>query len=195
MRLRRPPSYVPYGPVGHPRAQFLFSCEAPTEDEAKGLLRAHLKTLNQQARPAGSVTFHRKTLAEEGYFVLPVNDEQVDDAMFQALPVPPMFRRALPGERGRRLEDFPYTIQGYYQHYHYEPLTNAHPTCDHDFGLESVRYGFRENGTVGDTLVPLAEARPSDRPGRVMLAVTCTRCGDVHGLPQSCYLSGASDLR
>ncbi|WP_157641836.1 hypothetical protein [Burkholderia ubonensis] len=184
MQVNRPPAYVPYGPVGHPDAKFLFNCEAATRDEALLRLGAYMAELNEQAVPRGTATFHRKTWSEEGYFALLVKDGQVDDAEFQALPVPPMFKPAAPGERGRKLEDFPYTIAGYYQHYCYEPLTNNHPDCDHDFGHESVRYGLKEDHAKGAALVNLNEVR-RDMKGRVFLAVTCTRCGDIHGLPQS----------
>ena len=194
MQVNRPPAYIPYGPVGHPEAKFHFGCEAPTRDEALLLLRAHMAQLNRQSVPRGTATFHRKTWKEEGYFALLVKDGQVDDAEFQALPIPPMFKPALPGERGRKLADFPYTVPGYYQHSAYEPLTNLHPNCDHDFGLESVRYGFREDGAEGPTLVSLDAVDPLTMKGRVFLTVTCTRCGDIHGLFQ-CTASGEPDLR
>lgn len=185
MYVSRPPAYIPYGPVGHPKAQFHFNCEAATQAEALRLLGAHLTQLNQRVAPVGTATYHRRTWAEEGYFALLVKDGQVDDTEFQALPVPAMFKPALPGERGRKLEDFPYTIAGYYQHYRYEALTNNHPDCDHDFGLESVRYGYREDPAEGATLLSLDAVDLRSMKGRVFLAVTCTRCGDIHGLHQS----------
>jgi hypothetical protein len=185
MYVTRPPAYIPYGPVGHPKAQFHFNCEAPTESEALQLLHTHLVRLNKQVVPYGTATFGRKTWEEEGYFAILVQNGQVDDAEFQALPVPPMFKPALPGVRGRKLEDFPYTIAGYYQHYRYTPLTNNHPECDHDFGLESVRYGFKEDHTEGANLLNLEEVDRQTMKGRVYLSVTCTRCGDIHGLHQS----------
>jgi predicted nucleic-acid-binding Zn-ribbon protein len=193
MYVNRPPAYIPYGPVGHPNARFFFNCEGATEEEALKLLDAVIFDTDRKSVPRNTATFNRESWAEEGYFALLVIDSQVNDAAFQALPVPPMFQPALPGERGRKLEDFPHTVAGYYQHYDYEPLTNLHPDCDHDFGLESVRYGFKEDQAEGATLVKLEDVDLQTMRGRVFLAVTCTRCGDTHGLLQQ-TASGVPDL-
>lgn len=195
MKVVRPNSFIPYGPLGHPAAKFFFDCEGP--DLERVTEKFCQVTPNWPYVPPlpGTYAETRAELALDGYFILPVVDGVVADEHMATLAVPAKYVPAAPGKPGRRLEDFPHTIAGYYQHYDYEPFTNDSPTCDHDFGMESIRYVLKVEGT-GEVL-PLEQAKAEAefvRPGDVYLTVKCTRCGDMHGLKQV-SADGHRDLR
>lgn len=194
MKVVRPNSFIPYGPLGHHAAKFFFECEGPDLERVTEKFCEITPDWPYVPPKQGEYSAKREELAEDGYFILPVIDGNVADEHMATLTVPSKYVPAAPGARGRRLEDFPHTIAGYYQHYTYEPFTNDFPDCDHDFGLESVKYVLKvaETGEV----FPLEQAKIKREvlPCDVYLTVKCTRCGDVHGLKQV-SASGTRDLR
>lgn len=194
MKVVRPPSFIPYGPLGHPDAKFYFEYEGSGLEEVTLRYWRDWPTQAVESLKPGACANERDALAEDGYYILYVEDGVVQADQVAQMKVPAKFVPALPSAPGRKLEDFPYTVPGYYQHYGYEPFTNTSPDCDHDFGLEAVRYVFKVDET--GELRPLEQVRGSDlakNPGKVYLTVKCTRCGDVHAIEQS-TASGETEL-
>lgn len=185
MKVVRPDSFIPYGPLGHPAAKFFFECEGPDLERVTEKFCEVTPGWPYVPPEPGKYSAERAELAEDGYFILPVVDGAVADEYMATLTVPTRYIPAPLGERGRRLEDFPHTIAGYYQHYEYEPFTNDSPNCDHDFGLESIQYVLKLEGSGEVLSLERAKAGALAVPaGDVYLTVRCTRCGDVHGLKQ-----------
>lgn len=180
MKVHRPPSFIPFGPAGHPLAKFFLNCEATTSTEAAEKLAYHLE------KHTGLPFYFSKSipLEEQGYFVMPVVDSEVSDEIFSSLAIPRAFQPQPANQPGRNLSEFTQFIKPDYRDSPNTVLQEGNAGCSHDFGLE--RSGIYHRDTVTGALLNELDAQlQRNLPyGSYYFVSTCRRCDALHGLAE-----------
>lgn len=172
--------FVPYGPVGHPDARAFIGHIGNDRQNVAGAIYSYLCKVSAQNHVPTLFFDEDKSLEENGYFVLPFANDELNDELIAFLQRPSIFTRAKPGEPGRKLENMRNHIPGFYQHFDWEIWNAGKKDCDHDFGLETYASVFKEKST--GRILTEAESMRTDVDGDYYVSVTCTRCGAVHAL-------------
>lgn len=185
MKINMSQQYIPYGPAGHPEAGLFKMHMGSDKDEVEGSFYSWIEKYQSQNTVPTTFYDGSKTLEENGYFILPVQGDEVSDDLIAALAVPKMFTPAGPWESGRKLQDFKSHLPRFYHHFDFEVWFEGTAGCAHDFGLESYAIKLRENYTdriLDDDDILKPENKYVD--GVFFATVKCSRCGAVHALEE-----------
>lgn len=173
MKLNIPTLYVPYGPVGHPKARFMMEHASFDQDRIPDKVRVVLYRSRIMSEQPGMFFDPDLTLEEQGYYLLPVNNGEVSDELVASLAPAPVFTPAPAGAPGRKLADFAHLLPDYLIP---QPTAYAEgdPHCDHDFAPETWTVLYQ---TVTGRILSEEDALTERGDGAFLHTVSCTRCG------------------
>lgn len=180
MQFDIPTLYVPYGPVGHPRARAYVDQISLDREQLEQAFVDWLLRRRIQSDIPGLFFDKERALGEQGYYVLPVKNGEVSDALLESLKPADIFVPRPAGQPGRKLADVAYLLPSYLDLANLELWTD-HPECDHDMGLETWQTVFR---TASGHLLSDTDSCQWNGPGTFFNVVTCTRCGARHAYPE-----------
>jgi hypothetical protein len=185
MKVRLPAFYVPYGPVGHPKAQvFSHLLSFGSKEDLEGSFYNYLERDRGQGNSPTMFYQERLSLAENGYHILEVEGDEISDELIAALPVPAIYVPMPHGSPGRKLADLMRYLPNYFKLGTEEVWEPGVAGCDHDFNLVSYEVMFKCQWT--DEKFTYEDTYGSDfnRDGRYYGTLKCSRCGEVHALPE-----------
>lgn len=183
MKLNIRNQFVAYGPAGHPEAMLFERSLGFDKNDVEGKFHSWIERYASQNKIPTTFYDEKKSLAENGYYILPVENSEVSDELIGSLAKPRMFVPSLEGAPGRKLQDFKSHIPYFYRHFEFEVWDAGKADCDHDFGLEGFAVMFKERYT--EVLYTIEDAfgpEMKDADGDFYAQVTCTRCGAKHAL-------------
>jgi hypothetical protein len=190
VKVVRKPSVIPFGPVGHPRARLFPEFERKSSSAAAEALKLAASCQVGNGVSLLAIYNPHLSLSDNGFHLLDVLNDEVDDGAIAALPVCPAYTPAAPGAPGRKLEQFQDWLPKCYRNRQVEVLTKSSATenstaCDHDVGLESASAVLVSNASgrlfQEDEYLKLT----FKEEGRLYLTTTCSRCGQLHGVAAS----------
>lgn len=177
MKVPTPKLYVPYGPVGHPEAQFHMDFADISSSEAEGEFWSWLDRHSIQGDAPSMFFRDDLSLAEQGYYMLLVVGGEVSDELMAKLESPRIYTPVKEGEPGRKLEEFKAYLPSFTHLEDREVWEAGQEGCDHDIGLESWDVVYK---TVDGKKYSMSESYGLDTPGEYYVTVTCSRCGAKH---------------
>lgn len=190
MKLKLPQTYVPFGPVGHPDARPFVYLMGHDESDVEGALHGHLSRYSGQGRVPTMFFVDRVSMANQGYYVVPVvNGDEISDEVLAALKPCALYLPVATG-KGRSLAD----VRDYLPRFmHLEdkevwPLGTLETPCDHDIGLESYAVFLKEQYTdkifTPEELDAIFQGDANFPEGQYYSTFRCSRCGEHHAYPQ-----------
>lgn len=182
MKIKTPKIFVPYGPVGSPEAQLWMDFAAVDEAEVRLEFRDWLDRNCIQGNTPTVFYLDKETLEEQGYYILPVIQDEVSDDVIALLAKPKMYAIAAPYEPGRKMTMFERYLPSYTDLGRLIIVKAGDNDCDHDFGLESWETYFRKFS--GQLVVDLYGPDAKTGEGEYCDTVTCSRCKAMHAYPQ-----------
>lgn len=183
MKLTIDNQFVAYGPVGHPDARLFERSLGFDKNDVEGEFYGWVQRYASQNKIPTTFFDDKKSLEENGYYILPVENSEVSDELIATLVKPRMFTPAISGETGRKLQEFKSHIPYFYHHFDVEVWESGQTGCDHDFGLESFAVMFKERySEVIYTIDAAFGPEMKDAEGDFYAQVICTRCGAKHAL-------------
>ena len=175
--------YVPYGPVGHPEAGPITHLLGNYRDDVEREAYSYLSRNSSQNNVPTVFFDDNISLADNGYFILEVNGDEISDAELFSLPKPKMFVPETASNPGRKLQNFKKNIPSFYHHFDFEVWNEGTAGCDHDFGLESYKNVYKNKWL--DTIVTEEESYEMGADDlSYHISVTCSRCGAVHAMEE-----------
>lgn len=178
MKVTVPPVFALFGPVGHPLAAVqLLSTEELVRERAYSTLS---RRSGQGNIPTVFFCTHESVEAQ-GYHVVPVVNEEIDDALLKGLPIPGCYAPAPPGAPVRSLADFKELLPSFINLAISECWNQGDAGCEHDFGLEGValKYRLMNGELLGADLI-----YPETGPGEFFYESKCSRCACTQAYPE-----------
>ncbi len=190
MNLDIPTTYVPFGPVGHPKARAFVHLMGRDKSDVEGALYQYLEKNSSQPNAPTMFYTDRVSMQEQGYYVVPViNGNEITDDVLAGL-TPCALYIPVPSGAGRSLADVSRHLPDYICLEDKEVWTEGTTAlpCDHDIGLESYAVFLKEQYTDKIFASEELDAKyPGDAPypeGQYYSTFTCSRCGEHHAYPQ-----------
>ena len=181
MKIEIPQAFVPFGPVGHPQARPIMHLLGFSKEDVEGDLYRYLNRVCSQPDAPGMFYEERESFEEQGYFVVPVVNSEISDALLATLKPCALYVPAAAGAPGRKLEDVWRYLPNYLKQQDLEVWDegNAPAGCDHDIGLESYDAVCKDNDT--GEVVPEEQWHENTT---YFSTFRCTRCNALHAYRQ-----------
>lgn len=182
MKLNRPLSYVPFGPVGHPKARAFVEFERTSTSKLEKEFHLYLDRSSLHGTFPTRLFNRKLSLADNGYHLVPVVQDEIPDELLAKLPLARAYRPASADEPGRKIEHLLSWLPKTYHHSVAVSWNAGVADCNHDFGLESAQLIFREQASGNAVTAEAALALDYEQPGQFFVRMQCSRCGAVHVL-------------